>query len=192
MSLRLSSFLVACCFSFLISVPVMAASSDVSSALDDAKNLSFNFGSESSLKIASPTQPCDTNTEGAIRYNKTSKKVELCDGSSWAPVWSSGPTRIWTNFAPPARALYTDYVNNTDHNIDVSVQVYSGPGGTKCAAAILINGVAASLTGHAVAYQFTNASTSMCNARATIPPGTKYYAGNDGGAGILYQWDELR
>ncbi len=41
---------------------------------------------------------CDANTEGTIRYNSTSQKIEFCDGSDWGEVGAAGVTDPeWNN-----------------------------------------------------------------------------------------------
>jgi len=185
MSHRLSSVVFAFCLSCIIPFsPVKAADSAVSTALDDAKNLSFNFGSESSLKIAPPAQLCAADTEGAIRYNKAAKKMEWCDGTSWSPF--SQPKRTWVSYTgTSARIPLKEYTNDTDHDIEVSVQFYSGASGSTCSSAIGLK------DGTGLSYQFVNHSlgAAMCDARATIPPGATYIIS---GLESLYGWAELR
>lgn len=38
------------------------------------------------FKVGATAAPCNATTEGAIKYNPSSQKVEGCDGSNWEPV----------------------------------------------------------------------------------------------------------
>jgi hypothetical protein len=44
-----------------------------------------NFSAGGAVKIGTSTTTCNAAAEGAIRYNSTSKCMDLCDGSNWKP-----------------------------------------------------------------------------------------------------------
>lgn len=93
--------------------------------------------------------------------------------------------RQWQSMSG-VRSLNTNFTNETAQDIQVSVQIYSGPSGNRCSASIEVDGVRA-------AYNFVNDSSgaAMCNAVTTVPAGATYRAASSG-AGYLYNWMELR
>ena len=45
---------------------------------------------------------CQAVTEGAVRYNSTSKTMEYCDGTSWKSVGAGGGSQVFTYSTPGA------------------------------------------------------------------------------------------
>jgi len=43
------------------------------------------------VKFSNASAACNGTTEGSQRYNSTSKKMEFCNGTSWAEVGSASP-----------------------------------------------------------------------------------------------------
>jgi hypothetical protein len=48
------------------------------------------------LKIGSGGEPCQSVTEGSLRYNSSSKVVEYCNGTVWGPLGSAGVSLDYT------------------------------------------------------------------------------------------------
>jgi hypothetical protein len=42
------------------------------------------------IKIGNTVSACNTSTEGSVRYNGSTKKMEYCDGSSWSELGGDG------------------------------------------------------------------------------------------------------
>lgn len=65
---------------------------------------SLNLGVPNNLsmggyfKVGATAAPCNATTEGAIKYNPSSKKVEGCDGASWQVIEPEGG-EIWATHA---------------------------------------------------------------------------------------------
>ncbi len=101
-----SNFLILALAASIFSNPAQAssppASTQASSSQDAAGNIQFLFNNESSIKIAPVTtaateETCLTESEGAMRYNKTLKIFEGCDGTSWRSLSSNAQSGSLAN-----------------------------------------------------------------------------------------------
>jgi len=61
-----------------------AADPPAQSVLDEAGNVDMQIRGETSLKFAGQDTACTTLSTGAVRYNKTKKAFEICDGKKWS------------------------------------------------------------------------------------------------------------
>jgi subtilisin-like proprotein convertase family protein len=73
---------------------------------------------------------CDETTEGAIRYDATSKRVEFCNGTSWADFAGPGATYryvVWSTYDQSHSQWYAG--NNGDMFGGVTPQTWSDSNG---------------------------------------------------------------
>ena len=77
------------------------------------------------IRIANSGEVCQPVTEGAVRYNSTSKELELCDGTSWGSIGGGGGaahTETYTNIGNSTFSVPGSYSS-------ISCYVQGGGGG---------------------------------------------------------------
>jgi hypothetical protein len=65
------------------------------------------------LKIGSGGEPCQSVTEGSLRYNSSSKTVEYCNGTVWGPLGSTGVSLDYTTTQESTGRIYGRSTNTT-------------------------------------------------------------------------------
>ncbi len=68
------------------------------------------FEVSSSIKIGTDATACSGTNEAAIRYNSTSKKVEICDGTAWGEIASANGASTDTT---PNAFTFTDLTDQS-------------------------------------------------------------------------------
>lgn len=78
--------------------------------MDRSLNLSIpnNLTVGGYFKVGATAAPCNATTEGAIKYNPSSKKVEGCNGASWQEIAPEGG-EIWAMLYYSGSCEYMDY-----------------------------------------------------------------------------------
>lgn len=111
MSKRLVLLLVALALGFAGLTPVHA-------------QIDGDFSAGGGIKIGTSTTTCDSSAEGGLRYNNTSKCLELCDGSNWGCISVAACAD-----ATPAGFDFTDLVNqSTSTQVESNILQITGLG----------------------------------------------------------------
>ncbi|WP_415061508.1 DUF1566 domain-containing protein [Bdellovibrio sp.] len=150
------------------------------------------------IKVANSSASCDASTEGSLRYNSTSKKMEYCNGTSWTNI-SSGVLASLSIGAPSSSLVKsgpvtfdvtygsgvdTSSISLASGNItiggtsptDCSVASVTGSGATRT---VTINGCSGTGTVNVSIAANTALSTTGDNAPA-VGPSTSYNVDNAG------------
>lgn len=126
----------------------------ISSILNDTvptftgdKSFQGSVTAESGIKVGSVTSPCSSSTEGTLRYNSSTKKMEFCNSSSWSPVTtpsSVSATNVTITIGTPSSSLvsngpvtlpvtYSSGTLDSSINLTAAHVFFTGAGSSGCA-----------------------------------------------------------
>lgn len=148
----------------------------------DFQNGLFRYcdGTNWNNMIAGPSTTCSASTEGALRYNSSSKKMEFCNGTSWGNV--SVGTNATITIGSPSVSLVkagtvtyeVTYGSGTDSatiNLVATSLTFAGAGSAGCTASVTGSGLSRTVS--------VNNCTGTGAVNFSIPASTAYSTTGD-------------
>lgn len=149
------------------------------------------------LRIGNSSTPCNASTEGSIRYNSSSKRMEFCNATSWqqfsqgvnVSLVLSGPSTPLVKAGPLTfTATYGSGADTNTITLATGDIVFSGAGAAGCVAAISGSGLTRTVTVNsctgtgavAISVVENTAQSTTGNSAPTAGPSTAFQADNSG------------